>query len=76
MALIDIVVANPLTMNTRIVVSYNMPDDEFEQLSNAYPLGKYKGTGKNPKWFTLETDFYDGDHNVCGTLELTWFKTW
>ena len=63
-------------MNTRIVVAYNMPEAAFDQLINAYPMGKYKGTGRNPKWFTFEIDFFDGDNNVVGTLELTWFKEW
>jgi len=76
MALIDIVVTNPLTMRQEIVLGYNVKREEFDQLGVAYPLGKYHRQHEKTHWFTLKTDIYDRDGKVCGELELTWFVEW
>lgn len=76
MALIDIVVANPLTMRQEIVLAYNLPKNEFNQLGGAYPLGKYYRHAEKSHWFSVKTDFFDMDGHVCGNLELIWFVEW
>ena len=76
MALIDIVVANPVTMRQEIVMAYNTPREEFDQLIKAYPLGKY--TRKHPKthWFTIKLDICGREHEVVGELSLIWYVEW
>ena len=56
-------------MQLEITVDYNVPADEFEDLSKVYPLGKYISPD-HCHWFRLEID---GDG---GRITLTWFKVW
>lgn len=56
-------------MEIQITVDYNVEQDDFDNLSKVYPLGKYIGHGKT-QWFRLTID---GDE---GKIELTWFRKW
>lgn len=59
-------------MEIEITVNYNTPAEEFEQLQNAYPLGKYvSGTNDHITWFKL---VIVGENNR--KVALTWFKAW
>ena len=55
---------------------HGVPADEFKQLKNAYPLGKYyENESGTTKWFVLIVDM-TFDSKVMQTVQLTWFKEW
>ena len=56
------------------ITRHGVPADEFEQLKNAYPLGKYyENTGTH--WYKLVIDM-TRRNGASSKLELTWFKEW
>lgn len=56
------------------ITRHGVPKEEFKQLKNAYPLGKYyEHTGT--KWFRLEVDMTYGSE-VMQRVVLTWFQEW
>ena len=63
-------------MKQKIVIAYNYERPAFEQLINAYPLGKYSKQHQSTQWFTVEIDIFDVDQNNIGLLELVWFVEW
>ena len=56
-------------MEIHITVDYNVKQDDFDNLSKVYPLGKYIGQGRS-QWFRLNIDSEDGK------VELVWFREW
>ena len=56
-------------MQLEIVVDYRVPADEFDELIQVYPLGRYLSGGRS-QWFRVEIDGNEGQ------ISLTWFKEW
>lgn len=56
------------------ITRHGVPADEFEQLKNAYPLGKYyEHTGTH--WYRLVIDM-TREGETMQRVEVTWFKEW
>ena len=56
------------------IVRHGVPKDEFKQLKNAFPLGKYYKS-RGTEWFVLIIDMTFGSE-ITQRVQLTWFKEW